>query len=400
MSAFRLVILTFALLIGVAASAQDLVTPSDRVVTHVNIRAGASGDAERIGQLDIGEALPLVASVPHWYQVRLPDGRTGFVSKAWTTTFVGLAPRREDELRVHFLNIGAGTCTVVECPGPNAAPMIVDCGSSGRSPEDMTPDETRDYIRDILEAHEAAPRVVLSHGHADHYDLIAEVLDDVAVASIWRGGRSAEYTSGAFPEWLSAQVETHEPELRHDLPAHFHNDGEPVDGLACGEASTYVLTANTPSSENARSLVLMIRHGEFSVVFTGDAEGVTERQAIANFPDALKTTVMTSSHHGARTHGSNSAEWAAATSPEVLISSAGSRYRHPTCTAVQRFTSLTTTTEHEVRCGAPSGYVTSRTDRAHYVTAVSGTIIVTSNGRSPLMLNCTRSNECGVRIDF
>jgi len=159
--------------LALPAGTQDLVTPSDRVSSHVNIRAEADEDAPEIGQLEIGQALPLVGSAPRFYQVQLPAGQTGFVSKSFTT---------------------------------------------------------------------------------------------------------------------------------------------------------------------------------------------------------------------------NSA------APDVLISSAGNRFFHPRCASTERFTSLATTKRHDIRCGTPSEYVTSRTNRAHYVTEVGGAVIVTSSGRSPVTVNCTRSVECGVKI--
>ena len=61
-----------------------------------------------------------------------------------------LAPRDEDELRIHYMNVGAGTCTVVECPGSNAPPMIIDCGSIGSSSQDMTKKQAGKYIAKVL----------------------------------------------------------------------------------------------------------------------------------------------------------------------------------------------------------------------------------------------------------
>jgi competence protein ComEC len=384
-------------LLALPVAAQDLVTPSDRVQTHVNIRSAPSGDAAEIGHLEIGEGLPLVQSVPRWYEVQLPEG-TGFVSKAWTTISQALAPRQLDELRIHFLNIGTGSCAIVECPGSNAPPLIVDCGSTGASEEDLDASETRAYIRNILSQHSEAPNVVLSHGDEDHYDHIPGVLDDVTVASVWLGGSPEEYTEGGFPAWLAMQDEE---TIRQNFPAHWHNDREPLgDDLSCGDASTYVLTVNTGTAKNARSLMVMIEHHAFTVVFTGDAEGSTEARALQNFNGSLKATVMTSSHHGADTEGSNSPKWATATAPEILVSSAGNHlgFEHPRCAATDRFTSLAETREHDVRCGTGNGYINSRTRRAHYVTEVNGAVIVTSNGSSPATVSCTRSVECGVKI--
>ena len=398
MNALRLIVFWVGLALWGSASAQDLVTPADRVSTHVNIRAAANENAAQIDQLGVGEALPLVRSVPRWYEVQLPGGQTGFVTKAWTTVSRALVPRQQDELRIHFLNIGAGTCTVVECPGPNAPPMIVDCGSTGATAVDMDAQQTRTYVRNVLSQHQAAPNVVLSHADLDHYSRIANTLDNLTVASVWQGGEPSEYNSANFPAWLADQ-QNRGAALHQNFSAHFHNNRLPVSAdLSCGNASTFVLTANTGTSKNAQSLVLMIEYEDFTVMFSGDAEGDTEAQAVTNFDNSLRATVMTASHHGASTFGSNSQAWADATAPDLLIASAGNRFFHPRCAATNRFTSLAATKAHEIRCGTSSSYVTSRTNRALYVTEVNGTVIITSSGRSPVTVNCTRSVECGVRI--
>ena len=49
---------------------------------------------------------------------------------------------------------------------------------------------------------------------------------------------------------------------------------------------------------------------------------------------------MTSSHHGASTHASNSQDWATSTAPDVLVSSAGNKFFHPRCDATDRFNTL------------------------------------------------------------
>lgn len=394
----RALLVCVAFVLASPAAAQDRITPSDRVTTHVRIRAAAGETATEIGQLHIGEGLPLVRSLPRWYEVRLSESQTGFVSKSWTSRSIALAPRQTDELRMHFLNIGAGTCTVVECPGAGARPMIVDCGSLGGAAGDLTVQETRTYVRGVLANHSAEPNVVFSHADADHYNRIPAILDDIDVATIWQGGDPSRYTVAGFPAWLAGQ-QGRGAVVRQGLPAHFHNDRQPVSAdLSCGTASTFVLTVGTGDSENARSLVLMIEHGDFTAVFTGDAEGTTEAQAITNFAQAVKASVMTASHHGASTNGSNSVLWADTTAPAVLVSSAGDRFFHPRCAATERFTALVLTKAHDTRCGTSSSYVTTRTGRAHYVTAVVGAVIVTSSGVTPMTVHCTRSVECGVRI--
>lgn len=395
-------------LIPLTAAAQDeQVIPSDRVTTFVYIRSAPDADSMESGRLRPGESAELIRSVPRWYEVRLSSGVTGFVSKSWTKVTHALAPRQEDELRIHHLDIGTGACAIVECPGANASPMIVDCGSIGRTGDDLTGDDAATYIQKILSNHTARPNVVLSHGDRDHYSLIPTVLSGTQVGNIWLGGKTAEYNSDGFPAWLTAQRSGGANVVDETkLPPNWHNDAEPIGApLSCGTASVFVLTVNTGAEKNSHSLVLLLEHHEFSAIFSGDAEGTTEQQASDNFEQNVKVTVMTGSHHGARTKGSNGVNWASNTAPDVMVYSAGEKFSHPTCAAVQQYKTVTQTTEHPARCGLGRDPVTKqekyqiyRTRRAEYMTKAVGAIIITSNGHSPLTLHCSKSNECGVKI--
>ncbi len=356
-----------------------------------------------VGTLRVSESVELVRSVPRWHEVRLDNGEPGFVSKSWTRVVRALGARQQNELRVHFLNVGAGTCTIVECPGANnPPPMIVDCGSMGGTVDDMDRDTARTYIQGILSRHSTAPNLVLSHADRDHYGWIATVLQGTQIQNIWQGGVSGEYTADGFPTWLADQTANRATAHRDsDIPANFHNDEDPIGAdLSCGDASVFVLTVNTGSSKNAQSLVLEIRYEDFGATLTGDAEGRTERQARDNFDGNVKTTVLSGSHHGARTHSSNSVSWAAATSPEVVIFSAGRRFGHPQCNAVNRYTaSLADTLEHPTQCGEGTTYQPVQdSTRAVYMTEVNGRIVVTSDGQSPLSLFCTRFEGCPTQI--
>ena len=389
------------------AALADTVTPSDRVRTGVNVRAQATSSSEPIATLRPGDVVDYLDSEGRWYQIRLPDNREGFVSKSWTVRQRELAARQQDELRIHYLNIGGGTCTIAECPGPDAPPMIIDCGSLGgsRGPNDMDRDDARTYIQRILGGHAAAPNVVLSHGDTDHYGWISEVLRDTQATNIWMGGESNEYDESGFPTWLNGQIQGGATVFDNDdLPEHFHNNAFAIDDsqLDCGDALPYVLTVNTGSSKNAHSLVLSIDYGEFSAILSGDAEGVTERRAIRNFDNAVKATVLSGSHHGAATQSSNSVTWAENTAPVVVIYSSGRRFGHPRCGATERYDStLAVVPSHPFHCGNSNDFderTERNTTRAEYVTEVNGTIVVTTDGGSPLMLNCESAVGCSTRI--
>jgi beta-lactamase superfamily II metal-dependent hydrolase len=390
---YLVLFLTFgpAPLAGRALAQEFAVTPSERVTRFVNVRAAPSAESEQLARLNPGEHLPLVESVPRWYEVRLEGVGSGFVSKAWTVVVPSL-PSAQEELRLHFLSVGAGTCTVVECPGPDAPPMIVDCGSSGGGEMALERDAARQKVQEILTRHTAAPNLVLSHGDIDHYNWIPTVLSGVTPRNIWQGGDPVTYGSGTFPEWLGEQ-EARGATIHRDFPAHWHNDGEPLgDGLSCGLASTFVLTVNSGGSKNTDSLVLMIEYEDFTAIFPGDAVGVTEEFATANFHGAIKASVLAASHHGAESHRSNGAEWAEATAPDLIVYSSGTRHGHPRCTVTIRYrSSIVAAPAHETHCNTTNDFEqrqVTTTELAEYVTDVAGSIVITSVGRSPLKLTC------------
>jgi beta-lactamase superfamily II metal-dependent hydrolase len=62
-------------------------------------------------------------------------------------------------------------------------------------------------------------------------------------------------------------------------------------------------------STNTDSLDLMVEYEGFTVILPGDAIGINEEFAQANFRGAIKASVLAASHHGAATFDSNSAAW-------------------------------------------------------------------------------------------
>jgi hypothetical protein len=208
-----------------------------------------------------------------------------------------------------------------------------------------------------------------------------------------RGGDPAGYTFDEFPDWIKQQ-RTGGATIHADQPPHFRNDGEPLgESLSCGAAETFVLTVNTGQPANARFLMLLIEYGEFTAILAGDAEGVTETQAITNFANDLKANVLGAAHHGSNSNQSNGATWINAVAPDVVVFSAGQLFGHPRCTALSRFNAVRHAFEHDVRCGVSNEKFEPpfRTRKAQYVTDMNGAIVVTSNGQSPLRVNCTGS---------
>lgn len=278
-------------------------------------------------------------------------------------------------LRVHTLNVGAGSCQVVECP--SSVPLVFDCGSSGGTTTDMGEADAAAYLQAIF-ARSGRPRVVISHPDADHSVWIPAVMQGWLASSIWLGGRQEQYPE-AVQTWMGRQQAQYVP-INVGFPAGASNSGRPLQDLACGNG-TYMLTVNVGSTKNDSSLMMRVVYGSFSAIFSGDATGVTQESAVSNYPQGLLTTLVTGSHHGAWTMGSNSPAWAQATQPQLLIFSAGTKYWHPRCEAANAYGAwLGQGSAHPFMCGTGGAYVTSAPTANAYDTEVDGTIVVTSDG--------------------
>jgi competence protein ComEC len=94
------------------------------------------------------------------------------------------------------------------------------------------------------------------------------------------------------------------------------------DVLTAGPVSLEVLhppAEGVPGNENARSLVLAVRHAGHTVLLTGDLEGEGMRRVLSLPP--VRCAILMAPHHGSRAaHPAGLARWAR---PKVVISCQG-----------------------------------------------------------------------------
>jgi beta-lactamase superfamily II metal-dependent hydrolase len=328
--------------------------------------------------------------VPRGLSASGDPGAFGAESRPRTLTeFTAARAARPDLLRFHLLNIGAGSCHLIECPASTDV-IVYDCGQMAPGADDMTAEQVRSHVRAVVGSDQ--PVVVLSHADADHVNLIANVMSDVTPQSIWLGGKLGDYR-GSVAQWLDANA---------DRPIHFgwragwSENGEPVPELRCGSADVFMLTVNNGSSTNANSLMLLVEHEAFSLVLSGDAEGVTERSALRNFPVKLSgVTVAVASHHGARTHQSNAQQWTEHLQAQSVIYSAGTSHGHPSEEATTRYQPpLDATAEHEM-WWAPErpNFREFDSRRTEYATELNGAIVIETDG-TEYSIECSRDSTC------
>jgi competence protein ComEC len=208
---------------------------------------------------------------------------------------------------VHYIDVGQGESVLIRTPGGN---MLIDTGEYGYI------DKVSGYLRehgvsriDIL---------VATHPHSDHIGGMAEVIGDFDIGMVLMP--RAEHTGRAFERMLIAMQE-------RGLRAHAPVAGETFN---LGGAEFTVLAPNSENYENLNnfSIVLRMVYGGHAFVFTGDAEGLSEREMLGNGME-LSAAFLQLGHHGSKT--STTENFLDAVRPVVAVISTGTgnSYGHP-----------------------------------------------------------------------
>lgn len=173
-----------------------------------------------------------------------------------------------DELCCTFLAVGHGGCTVLETP--DGRTLLYDAGALGG------PDVTRRQVAPFLWSRgiRRLDEVFLSHADLDHFNGIPQLLDRFAVGQV---------------TWTPTFVDKRTPGVAY-VVSELTRRGVAVrtatagDVLTAGPVTLEVLhppAEGVPGNENARSLVLAVRHAGHTVLLTGDLEGEGMRRVLS-----------------------------------------------------------------------------------------------------------------------
>lgn len=270
-------------------------------------------------------------------------------------TFVPKQPEypAEGELQVHFIDVGQGDCIYVAAGDEN---MLIDCGEADESAKAIS------YLRDM--GVERLDYVVGTHPHSDHMGGMDTVISSFGIGEFIIPHLDDEDipTTMYFTRFLDA-VESYDVKLTEAAVGR---------EFTVGDAHCEIVAPNSGKYEdiNNYSVAILLRHGSRSFIFTGDAEGISERE-MTESGRLSKVDVYKAGHHGSSTSGTES--FLSVIRPEVAVIScgAGNSYGHPTEAALKR--------------------ISVYTDKI-YRTDLCGTIVITSDGNE-LSVSTERSSR-------
>ncbi|MFL5349142.1 MAG: DNA internalization-related competence protein ComEC/Rec2 [Hyalangium sp.] len=235
-----------------------------------------------------------------------------------------LAP--QPPLRITFLSVGQGDSAVLSSRGHYA---LVDGGGVPGGGDTGTR-----FVLPFLD-HEHINRfdlAVLSHPHPDHALGMISTLAQVHTERLWlpAGSTDGDLSRKLIAAAAGAKVE----EVQVGWPS-----------FTLGEATLQVLAPPLPEDRellegvNDRSVVVLVRHGDVTVLLAGDVEEAGEEVML----DRLgPVTVLKAPHHGSRT--SSTEPFLAKTRPRFVVFCVGRRNRfgfpHPEI--IERYRALGT----------------------------------------------------------
>lgn len=220
-----------------------------------------------------------------------------------------------NRLEVTFIDVGQGDSILIQAPGGKT--LLIDGG----------PKDGEQAVLATLKAKGVKGlSIIATHEDADHITALPNVIQNYPIDKVYLP---------KMPTKATATME-HFAHAMKDKGLSFTQAkaGVIVD---LGEGITAVMLApvkDTYEQENNYSAVLKLTYGDTSFLFTGDAEGESEKDMLDSKVN-LKATVLKIGHHGSRY--STTDAFLKAVSPQYAVIEVGQNdYGHPTPTVLNR----------------------------------------------------------------
>ena len=255
------------------------------------------------------------------------------------------------DLTVKMLDVGQGDAILIRTAEQT---ILIDTGDT---------DEHEKFAAALKkEGVKTVDKLIITHPHADHLGGASVVFKECEVRAVYDNGQTTN--SKLYREYLKTIK-------AKGIAYQALRDGDTLD---FGSGVSFKVLSPTEEmvkeggknkdgkiNLNLNSVVGRLTYGDFSMLFTGDAEQETEAGILQRHKaEEIKSLVLKSPHHGSKTSSSPAYLKAAAPEAALISLGAGNEYHHPHQVTLDKY--------------AKMNMKVWRTDQ-------SGTITVTSNGQ-------------------
>src|SRR5262245_41348658 len=253
----------------------------------------------------------ILVGVIYWLRTRPLEVPTPFVTQG--------------RLQVYALDVGQGDSGLII--SPEGKSVLIDAGPPHAGDEVVAALRKRNISSLDL--------AVATHPHADHIGGMRQVIENFEVKNFLDSGQI--YASSEYERLLRVIKEKKIKFIEAKKGQKFDlGSGVELETLNPQGDGRWITKVRAGGSvENANSVVMRLSYGNFSMLFTGDAETETE-QLMMKSGEPLRAQVLKVGHHGSRY--ATSVKFLEAVTPEVAIISCGAdnRYDHPARATLDR----------------------------------------------------------------
>ena len=238
-------------------------------------------------------------------------------------------------LKAHFIDVGQGDAILLQYGSTNS---LIDTGT------EKNYSKLKTYLKKINV--KKITNLIITHPDSDHLGGADYVIKDYNVKKIYMTTYSSK--SSEYKEMISAikKYSVKRVNVKKDSK------------INIGGIKANVLYTNTKAEDsNDSSIVLKLKHGKKSFLFTGDISAKVEKQIASKYN--VNVDVLKVSHHGSSS--SSAVSFVKETSPQYSIVSVGAEnnYGHPNANVVRRL---------------------DKYSKKVYRTDKNGTVVITSTG--------------------
>lgn len=223
----------------------------------------------------------------------------------------------EGKMIVNFIDVGQGDCTLITCEG---TAILIDTGEYSECQRVIN------YIKN--QGVKKLDLVIGTHPHSDHIGSMGKILKYFPIGDVIMPEIPEKLipTTSSYERFMLAAADRAKNVIRA-VPGQTYNYGKlRVDIL--GPVGEY-------DSLNNYSVIAKVSYGETSVMFSGDAENIAEKNVLKK-KYSFNANLMKVGHHGSK--DASSSDWLKAVNPQYAVISCGinNDYGHPHKKALNR----------------------------------------------------------------
>ena len=236
------------------------------------------------------------------------------------------------KLKIYFVDVGQGDCTFITTPQNKT--ILIDGGGSMSEEYDVGESTLLPYILD--RGYTKVDYIFISHFDQDHVGGILTILEELRVGQVYISKQ--EQDSENYQKFLKIVKDK-----KIKVKVLKQGDCLKIEKNLYFDILWPIEEQIQENILNNNAMVMKLRYGKFSMLFTGDIEEIAEekildfyKEKIDNGESILKSDVLKVAHHGSKT--STTQKFFEKVNPKICLIGVGKNnmFGHPTKEVLER----------------------------------------------------------------